>query len=126
MDNEQSWSTLLDRIITNVQEIIRSEVRLAKAELTQQGRIAAKAGTSLAIGAVFGLLGGSFILVCIACALAIVLPWWLATLIVGLILLFVSTIFVVVGVTKMRTVRKPVQTIQSVRETVQWAKTQGT
>lgn len=125
MDNEQSWSTLLERIIANVQEIVRSEVRLAKAELTQQGRIAAKAGSALAIGAVLGLFGGCFILVCIACALAIVLPWWLATLIVGLILLFVSSIFVVAGVNRMRTVRKPVQTIQSVKETVQWAKNQG-
>jgi uncharacterized membrane protein YqjE len=125
MDGEQSWSEILDRIVSNVQEMIRSEVRLAKSEIKEGGQTAAKAGISLVAGAALAFYAGWFILLCIVYALTLVLAAWLSALIVGAVLALAAFLALRAGVNKLRRVQKPVRTIESVRETVEWAKNQG-
>lgn len=125
MEDQQSWSVLFDRIAANVQEIVRSEVRLAKTEMTDEARKAAKAGVSIGVGVVLALFAAWFILVCIALVLNFVLAAWLAVLIVGLLLGLAASIFLSGGVNQMKKVSKPARTIQSAKETVQWAKSQS-
>ena len=125
MDGQQSWSEILDRIVSNVQEIIRSEVRLAKTEIKEEGQTAAKAGISLVTGAALAFYAGWFILLCIVYALTLVLAPWLSALIVGAVLALAAFVALSAGLKRLRTVQKPVQTIESVRETVQWVKNQG-
>lgn len=125
MDDQQSWSEILDRIVSNVQEMIQSEVRLAKAEIKEGGQTAAKAGISLITGAVLAFYAGWFILLCIVYALTLVLAPWLSALIVGAVLGLAAFLALRAGVNRLRQVHKPVRTIESVRETVEWAKNQG-
>ena len=52
---DRSFADVLQDIVGNIQEIVRSEVRLAKAEISEEARKAKPAGLSIAAGAVFGL-----------------------------------------------------------------------
>ncbi|HWG58365.1 MAG TPA: phage holin family protein [Candidatus Acidoferrales bacterium] len=122
MQEQQPWSVIFERIASNVQEIVRSEVRLAATELKQEAQVAARAGASLGAGAVLALYGGGFILACIACVLTFVIPLWLSLLIVGVVLLLAALAFVKSGAGRLKNLPKPVRTMQSVRETVQWAR----
>jgi hypothetical protein len=58
---ERSISDVLQDIVGNIQEIIRSEVRLAKGELRDESIKVKAAAPLLVIGAVGGLLAAFFL-----------------------------------------------------------------
>ena len=123
---QPSWTTLFQNVIPNVQEIVRSEVHLAKVEIKEEAQEAAKAGVSLGIGLVVSVYSVGFILLCIVYALSLVLPSWLAALIVGVALGTTAFILVQTGWKKLRKVQPgPVKAIDSMKETAEWAKNQG-
>lgn len=79
----QSATTLLGRLISAFTELVRNEVALAKAELSESST-RAKAGIVALIGAVSTLLAGSLALVAASIfGLSKVMEPWLASLIVG-------------------------------------------
>jgi hypothetical protein len=79
----QSPAGLLSRLVSNLAELVRNEIALAKAELSAS-TTRAKGGIVAFIGAVSTLLAGSLTLVAaIILALAKVMEPWLAALIVG-------------------------------------------
>lgn len=82
----QSATTLLGRLISAFTELVRNEVALAKAELSESST-RAKAGIAALLGAVSTLLAGSLALVAaIILGLAKVMEPWLAALIVGVVI----------------------------------------
>ena len=79
----ESAATLLSRLVGDFAALVRNEVALAKAELTESST-RAKAGVVALIGAVSTLLAGSLALVAaIVLGLAKVMEPWLAALLVG-------------------------------------------
>lgn len=122
---QTSWSEMFQNIVSNIQEIVRSEVRLAKAEIKEETQAAARACVSLGIGAVLGLYAAGFILLGLVYALSLAMPNWLAALLVGIPLAGGACFLISSGWKKLKQVQpKPVRTIESVKETVQWAKNQ--
>jgi hypothetical protein len=88
----ESTKGLLSRLFGDFAALLRNEVNLAKAELTQS-TTRAKAGLVSLIGAVSTLLAGSLSLVAaIILALAKVIEPWLAALIVGLAITAVGVV----------------------------------
>jgi len=83
---ERPMAEVFRDIVGNVQEMVRSEVRLARAEVKEEASRAAAAGKLLAIGGVLGLFAAGFLLVCVAQLLMLFMPAWAATLAVGLVL----------------------------------------
>jgi lipopolysaccharide export LptBFGC system permease protein LptF len=82
----QSATTLLSRLISAFTELVRNEVALAKAELSDS-TTRARSGIVALIGAVSTLLAGSLALVAaIILGLAKVMEPWLAALIVGAVI----------------------------------------
>jgi hypothetical protein len=95
----QSATTLLGRLISAFTELVRNEVALAKAELSDS-TTRARSGIVALIGAVSTLLAGSLALVAaIILGLAKVMEPWLAALIVG-------AVISVVGLLLLRGARK--------------------
>lgn len=96
-DAEPSTAELVQRATEQVSRLVREELALAKAELTQKGKHA-----GIGIG-LFGGAGGlaffgiSVLIATAVIALDIVLPLWLAALIVGVVLLVLAGLFAVVG-----------------------------
>jgi len=81
---ERSVTEVLHDIVRNVQDIIRSEVRLARAELKYEARTATRATVTLLLGWVLGTYAIGSLLFGLLCGLAMILAsWGLASLIVG-------------------------------------------
>ena len=123
---ERPLGELLKQLSEETTRLVRQELELAKAELTQKGKQAGAGaglfGTAGAIGlAALGALTACFIL-----ALNAVMLAWLAALIVAVVYGIIAFVLVKQGQKKMKQASPPVpeQTIETVKEDVQWAKTQ--
>ena len=121
---ERSIADVLQDILRNIQEIVRSEVRLAKSELGDEFTKVKASAPLLVVGAVAGLLAAFFLAWAAFYALALVVPQWAAALIVAGVLAIVGGITLSAGVKALQRVQPPEQTIASVKENVQWAKQQ--
>jgi VIT1/CCC1 family predicted Fe2+/Mn2+ transporter len=107
--------------------LMRQEIELAKAEMAEKGRTAAPG---------LGMFGGAGIVaLCAAGALtaflvlvfSLFLPDWAAALIVGAVLGAVAYVLIKQGKERVAEAGKPVpeQTIETVKEDVEWAKTRA-
>jgi len=124
-NENRSLAEVVQNIVENVQDILRSEVRLAKAEIGAEAQKAASAGKILAAGVVVGLYSLGILLLGAVYALSRALPPWEAAMIVGGVLAIVALILVITGRGRLKNVHaKPVKTIRSVEENVEWLKKQ--
>jgi uncharacterized membrane protein YqjE len=120
-----SIADILQEIVGNIQNIIRSEVRLAKTEIKEEATTAGKAAGMLAAGAVLAVYAVGILLLCAVYALRGPLPDWAAALVVGLVVAAIAGALVMIGINRIKSVNpKPEQTIDSVKEDVQWVKQQ--
>ena len=108
--------------------LVRQEVELAKAELAQKGRVAAPGLELLGGAGVAGLLAAGSLTACAILALSIFLDAWLASLIVAVVLAAVAYLLAQRGKEQVKSAGTPIpeQTIETVKEDVQWAKTRAT
>ena len=122
---ERSAGQIIRDIVNDVQEVIRGEIRLAKAELTETARQAGRAAGMFGGAAVCGLFAGAcFVVTCIA-ALALAMPVWLAALIMGICLASAGFAMFLGGRAQMRQVDPvPRRTVQTLKDDVEWAKHQ--
>ena len=88
---DRSLSDILQDTIRNVQEIVRSEVRLAQIEIWEEVAKAKSSTLLLGAGAVTAIFAVLFLLLTAVYALALVMPSWAAALIVGAALAVVAT-----------------------------------
>jgi uncharacterized membrane protein YqjE len=87
---DASTGELVTRLSTQLSELVRGELALARAELTEKGK---KAGVGFGLAGAAGLLatyGGAALVAAVVAALALVLPVWAAALITGGVLLAVA------------------------------------
>jgi uncharacterized membrane protein YqjE len=120
---DRSLSDVLQDIIRNVQEIVRSEVRLAKTEIREEAAKARSSMLLLAAGAVTAIFASVFLLLMIVYALTLVMPGWAAALIVGTILAVVASVMLTAGVRRFKQIHPtPERTIETIKENVEWAK----
>jgi uncharacterized membrane protein YqjE len=114
------------RMGETVTTLAKQELRLAKAEMAEKGR---KAGPGIgmvgAAGAV-GLLAAGTLTAFIILALDGVMPNWLAALIVGLVYAAIAAGLYFSGKGRVQEAGPlvPEQTVETLKEDVEWAKTQ--
>ena len=98
--------------------LIREEINLAKQEMTDKVKRAAMDVVSFLIGAFIAYIGLLALIAAAAIALALVLPDWVATLIVGLVVIAIGGIMVVVGINSLKDINlKPERTINTLKDT---------
>ena len=123
--NGRTMSEVLQDIVANIQEIVRSEFRLAKVEIHEETTKAVRSSIPLVMGVLLSLYALGFILLAVVHALSLVVDAWLAALIVGFGVLVISMILVSVGRKRFKQVKVlPEKTVVTVKENVQWAKHQ--
>jgi Putative Actinobacterial Holin-X, holin superfamily III len=123
---ERPLGELLKQLSEETTRLVHQELELAKAELAQKGRQAGLgAGLFGAAGAV-GLLAAAALTACFILALNAVTPAWLAALIVAVVYAAAAAVLAMRGRERVKRAVPPVpeQTIETVKEDVQWAKTQ--
>jgi hypothetical protein len=124
METDRSITEVLQDIAQNVQQIIRSEVLLAKTEVKQEAIQTARAGRPLIGGGIAGMYAIGFLLLCCVFALEMVVAAWAAALIVGGGVAIIGGILIKVGLNRLRRVSPtPERTVATVKENVEWAKT---
>ena len=123
--NGRTMTEVLQDIVANIQEIVRSEFRLAKVEVQEEASKAAHSSIPLLVGVLLSLYALGFILLAVVHGLSLVLDAWLAALIVGFGVLILSMILVSVGRKRFKQVKVvPEKTVDTVKENMQWAKHQ--
>jgi len=134
MAYEQSSDDLRDRSIPELVKqladqtstLVRQELDLAKAEMTQKGREASKGAGLFGGAAVVGLLAAGALTATLIAVLDTFMVTWLAALIVTLVFGAIAAFLALKGRDRMRAATPPVpqQTVETVKEDVEWAKTQ--
>src|SRR2546423_8164860 len=97
VQTERSFGELFQDIVANVQEIIRSEFRLAKTEVREEVAKAGKSVSMLGAGVFIGLYALGFLLLTAVYALETVVPAWLAALIVGVTIAIIPATLGIMG-----------------------------
>jgi len=118
---ERTIADVLNDIVDHVQQIVRAEMRLAKAELRDDLIKVKSAALLFGVAAVAGILGIAFVFLAGVYALATVVPPWAAALIVGVGAAAVAGICVAAAGRSLRGVGLP-QTTQTIGEDIQWVK----
>jgi uncharacterized membrane protein YqjE len=122
---DRSFSDVMQDIVHNVQEIVRSEVRLAKTEIGEEAAKAKSSAVLLGAGAVTAIFATFYLLFTIFQALALLMPPWAAALIVGAALAIVATLMLMAGVRRFKQIHPaPERTVETIKENVEWAKQQ--
>jgi Flp pilus assembly protein TadB len=125
MANSRSVTEVLQDIIGNVQEIVRSEVRLAKTEIREEAIKAKSSGAFLGAGALLAIYAGGVLILGFVFALAAVMPLWAAAFIVALAAAAAAGLLLNGGKKRLQEVHpKPERTVESVKENVAWVKRQ--
>lgn len=122
---DHSIGELVKDLASETSTLVRQEIDLAKAEMTERGKRAGKGAGMLAAGAVVALLALGALTACVIAALDLAMATWLAALIVTVIYGVIAGVLAMTGRNQIREAAPPVpeQTIESVKEDVQWAKT---
>jgi uncharacterized membrane protein YqjE len=115
------YRTLLGRVRNNVRLYIRKQLELPRQEIAEIVRANLRAAIwfGVALAFVFGALIALTVLV--IALIALVLPWWASALIVLVLFLGLAALTGWIGYKKLD-LRGPTRTINSVKETVRWAK----
>jgi len=124
--SDRSLGELLKQLSEQTTRLVHQELELAKAELTQKGKQAG-AGAGLVGGAgALGLAALGALAACFILALNAIMPAWLAALIVAVVYGAIAAFLALRGRDKVKqaTPLVPEQTIETVKEDVEWAKTQ--
>ena len=130
VDNElrdRPTGELLKQLSTETTPLVKQEIELMKAELAQTGKTAGL-GAGMFGGA--GLFGVGAFLALTAFFIALLdgaVPIWAAALIVAVVYAAIAGVLALRGKQKVQeaTPVAPEQTIESVKEDVQWAKTRA-
>jgi uncharacterized membrane protein YqjE len=109
-------------VLTNIQDIVRAEVRLAKAELGEELSRARTGGLLIGVGAVAAILSALFLLLGCVYALGRVMPNWAAALVVAAAVGVAAAVTLGLGLKRFKTIQAAPKTAASVKENVRWAK----
>ena len=123
---ERPVGELLKQLSQETTQLVRQELELAKAEMAQKGKQAGTGAGLLGGAGVAGLLTLIALTMCLIFALGTGMQDWLAALIVTALWAAVAGVLALTGKNKVQEATPPVpeQTVETVKEDVQWAKTQ--
>jgi uncharacterized membrane protein YqjE len=123
---EESMGALFKQLSDELSTLVRQELRLAQAEMTEKGK---RAGLGI------GMFGGAGVVTflalqaltaCLVALLATAMDVWVAALIVTVLYAAGAGVLAITGKKQVAEAAPPVpeQTTETVKEDVQWAKTQ--
>ena len=122
---DQGIGELVKDLASQTSTLVRQEIQLAQAEVTQKGKVAGRGAGMLAGAAVAGLLALGALT---AALIALLDEWmqpWLAALIVMALWAIVAAVLAKSGQKALQRATPPApQTVETVKEDIQWAKTQ--
>ena len=123
MAEERSVSDVLQDILRNLQDMVRSEIRLAKVEIREEVRRAVSSSVWIAAGTLGAVSAWIFLLWTLAYALATRMPMWAATLVVAVVMAAAAVVLIMGGIRRAKRIQPiPERTVESVKENLEWMK----
>jgi uncharacterized membrane protein YqjE len=116
---EQTVGGLVREVTTHLSTLVRAEVELAKAEVTAEVRKGVTGSVFFVVAATIGLFSLFFLFFTLAELLALWLNRPASFAIVFGVMLLGAALFAFLGYRKVRKIRKPERTIESLRESAQ-------
>ena len=124
---EHGTGELLKELSDHTTTLVRQEIELAKAELGEKGKKAGLGAGMFGGAGLFGVFALAALTTCVIVALDSAMPLSLAALIVAVVYGAIGAVLALQGRNKVQEAGPPVpeQATESVKEDVQWAKTQA-
>jgi uncharacterized membrane protein YqjE len=120
---ERPIGELVKDLSSQTSTLVRQEIALARAELQEQGKVAGKGAGMLAGAAVAGLLALGALTAGLIALLDKAMATWVAALIVMALWAIVALVLAKAGQTALKRATPPApQTVETVKEDIQWAK----
>ena len=120
---ERGIGELVKDLASQTSTLVRQEIQLAQAEVTQKGKVAGKGAGLLAGAAVFGLLALGALTAGLIALLDKAMATWVAALIVMALWAIVALVLAKAGQKSLQKATPPApQTVETVKEDIQWAK----
>jgi uncharacterized membrane protein YqjE len=118
--SDETLGALVHRLSEQIPELVRSEMRLAQAELTQKGKRAGLGLGMFSVAGVLALLGVATLVATAVLALDLALPAWLAALLVAVALLAAAAAAALAGKKEVEQATPPVpeRAVAGVKEDV--------
>jgi uncharacterized membrane protein YqjE len=118
---------LLRDLSDHTTTLVKQEVELAKAELQEKGKQAGLGAGMFGGAGLFGLGAFAALTACLIAALDQVMEIWLAALVVAVAYAVIAAVLAMTGKQKVKQAVPPVpeQAKDSVKEDIEWAKTQA-
>ncbi len=119
--NQESTADLIRRASEQFSSLVRSELDLARAELTTKAKRAGVGAGMFGAAGALAFYGIGAVLVCIGLALALVMPGWLAALIVAVVLFAAAAVLALLGRSQVKRAIPPIPTeaVESTRADVE-------
>jgi len=124
---ERPIGEVTKELTSDLSLLVRQEIELAKAEMAEKGRTAAPGLGMFGGAGIVALCAAGAITAFLVLVFSLFLPEWAAALIVGAALAAVAYVLIKQGKERVADAGKPVpeQTIETVKEDVEWAKTRA-
>ena len=124
---DDSMGELVKELSRQTSTLVRQEVELAKAELTEKGKKAGVGAGMFGTAGILGLFGLATLTAALVIGLGGLMEDWVAAVIVGAIYLAAAGVAALQGREKVREAGPavPEQTVETVKEDVQWARNQA-
>lgn len=121
---EPTVGALVNDLTTQVPELIRSELRLAQAEMAQKGKQAGLGAGMFSVAGLLALYGVAALLAAAVAALSLVLPVWASALIVAGVLFAVAAVAALMGKKKVSaaTPAKPERAMEGLKDDIETVK----
>ncbi len=118
---------LMRELAEETTTLVRQELDLAKAEMTQKGKEAGLGIGMFGAAGIIGLFALGALTACFIAALALTMDVWLAALIVAVAYAVIAGVVALVAKARLKqaTPPTPEQTVETVKEDVEWVKTQA-
>ena len=126
VDRTASMGDLVKDVSTQMSTLVRSEIELAKLEVTASVKQGATGGAMFAVAGLTAAFSLFFFWFMVGEILAIWLPRWAAFTIVFVAMLLIAGIFAFIGWRKVKKIKKPEKTIASLEQTASVLKTAAT
>jgi len=121
---EKSIGQLVSELTQDFRTLFRQELELFSAEMKEKLTTVAKDSVGIGVGGILIYSGFLVLLAAIVLGLATVMPAWGAALVAAALFMGIGAVLVLkAGKELTHLEKKPEQTTEALKETVQWAKT---
>ena len=122
---EPSLGQLLTELTGDMSTLVRQELEIAKTETMQKVSGATRSVIMMVAGGLLAYAGLIALVIAAAIALGSLMPYWLSSLIVGLVVVAIGAVLIISGRSRLTNISLvPQNTVETLKQDARWEKEQ--